>query len=196
MPIAEGKYQCLICDDVFPAKTGTFSKCKCGQSEIEPKYWSYTYKNGNRVKVIEENSYYLEDEFIKLSNDMQEILDEIKRIKADNEYGYRYFLHEMNKEGKDGEKYLSKINISYSHSNGRYSGESNGIELNLSLIKEDYEGHDKAKQRMIMFLDMMKEIVSGELDVSKRSKLEDMAEEKGLYYREEPTGATDFKMYI
>lgn len=194
MPITEGKYQCKICEDIFEAKSGSFTKCKCGQSEIEPRYFGYSYKNGNEVIRIEEKSYHIEEEFVKLPEDIQKIYNEIKQIKDAN--GFKYFLHEMTDTGKDGERYLSKIHITHDEWIGNHSHERNSIELNVNLTKKDYQGDEKTRSRLQRFLNFMKAIESGELDLSKRKKMVELAEDEGIYYTEEPTGDTNVTFYI
>ncbi|MCY8934402.1 hypothetical protein MOE21_17615 [Bacillus atrophaeus] len=194
MPVTEGMYQCKLCEDVFEAKSGEFSKCKCGESEIEPSYFGYTYRNGNKVKTIETKRYYLEDEFVTFPEDIQEIYDEIKRIKNVN--GYKYFLFELNEKGQHGEKFISKINLSYEQSVSNYTSEFNRIELSLSLHKNEYRGDQNARKRLQRFLNMMKAIDSNELDVSKRDKLLEVAEKEKIHYIEEPTGETNYTFYF
>lgn len=194
MPVTEGKYQCKICDDIFEAKSGSYSKCKCGESEVEPTYWGYSYKNQKQVNVIEQNSYHLEDEYVKLPEDIQEIYDEIKKIKDAN--GYKYFLYERTDDGKNGEKYLSNINISYDQSVSTYSSERNSISLSLSLRKDRYKSDEITKERLQQFLKLMKEIESEKIDLSNRVKLYELAEEQGIDYQEESTGETNLTLYF
>lgn len=194
MPVAEGKYQCKICDDIFEAKSGEFSKCACGKSEVEPTYWGYSYRNQNQVNVIEQNNYHLEEEFVKLPDDIQKIYDEIKQIKEAN--GYKYFLHEITDKGKNGEKYLSKIHITHDQYVGNYSHERNSIELNIYLDKNDYKGDEITRERLQRFLDFMKDIESGKMDLSNRGKMIKLAEENDIYHSEEPTGDTNVTFYL
>lgn len=194
MPVAEGKYQCKFCDDVFEAKSGSYSQCKCGKSEVEPTYWGYSYRNQNQVNVIEQNSYYLEEEFVKLPEDIQKIYDEIKQIKEVNDY--KYFLYEMTDKGKNGEKYLSDIKIEHNDYVSKYSSERNSISLSLSLRKDEYRGDERTKERLQQFLEIMKAIESGEFDLSNRDKAYELVEEQGIDYREEPTGETNLTLYF
>lgn len=194
MPVTEGKYQCRICDDIFEAKSGKFTKCKCGQSEIEPSNFGYSYRNGNRVNEIEQNTYYLEDEFVKLPEDILAIYNEIKQIKEDT--GYKYSLMEMTDKGKNGEKYLSNIIISYDDRVHSYSSELNTIKFSMSLKKNEYKGDENTRNRLQRLLEMMKKIESNELDISQRSKMIELAEEERIDYREEPTGETNYTFYL
>jgi uncharacterized LabA/DUF88 family protein len=194
MPVTEGKYQCTHCDDIFSATSGTYTKCKCGESEIDPHYFGYSYKNGNKVKTIESNSYYLEDEFVKLAEDIEVIYNEIKQIKEAN--GYKYYLYEMTEKGKDGERFLSQINLEYSESVSKYSREKNEISLTIRLKEEDYKGGETTKVRLQRFLSFMKSIEAGEIDISKRSDMIKLADKEDIYYTEEPTGDTDYTFYL
>lgn len=194
MPVTEGKYQCKLCDDVFEAKSDGFTKCKCEKSEIKPGQFSYTYKNGNKVNIIEQHTYYLENEFVKLPDDIQEILDEIKKIKTAT--GYKYYLHEMTDKGKNGERYLSQINLSYSEPVSDYSSEKNEIELTLYLDKKGYRGDENARFRLQRFLNMMKKIESGELQISNRSEMVEIADKEDIGYRGESTGDMNYTFYL
>lgn len=193
MPVIEGKYQCKLCDDIFEAKSDGFYKCNCGKSEVEPSLFGYSYKNGNRVNTIDQNSYYLKEEFVKFPDDVQKIYEEIKQIKEVN--GYKYHLFEMTDTGKDGEKFLSNISFSYSEF-ANFSSEKNEISFGLSLRKEDYIGDERAKLRLQRLLDIIKQIEAEELNISKRSEMVKMADEQHFDYREEPTGETNFTFYL
>ncbi|MDX5884954.1 hypothetical protein [Bacillus cereus group sp. BfR-BA-00999] len=194
MPVHEGKYQCLKCEDVFEAKSGSYTKCKCKESEIEPNYFGYSYRNGNRVETIEHKTYYLEDEFAKLPDDAQEIYQEIKDIKEQT--GYQYYLFEMHETGKEGERYLSQINLEHNVPVSLYTSERNTISLTIQLRKRDYRGDEITKARLEKFLNYMKLIESNELDASNRRKLFDIAKKDDLEYREEPTGDVNYTFYL
>lgn len=194
MPITEGKYQCKLCDDIFEARSGEFTKCKCGESEIKPKQFSYTYKNGNTVKEIEHKSYYLEEEFVKLPKDIQDIYDEIKQIKEAN--GHKYYLYEMTEKGKFGERFLYQINLSYNEFISQYSSEKNEVSLTISLEKTEYKGDERVKERLQRFLNLMKGIESGEINVGKRTEMIKLADTENLDYYEEPTGETNYTFYF
>lgn len=194
MPVTEGKYQCRLCDDIFEAKSDDFYKCKCGKSEIKPSEYSYTYKNGNRINEIKSITYYLEEEFIKLPDDIQRIYDEIKSIKQAT--GYKYYLYEMTRNGKNKEKYIMQISISHKVGINRWNSEQNEISLTLNLRKGEYQGDEITRNRLKRFLDMMKKIESGEFDISKRSELIEMAENEGIYYSKESTDEYNYTFHI
>jgi hypothetical protein len=194
MPVTEGKYQCKYCDDIFVAHSESFSKCKCDKSEIQLNYFGYSYKPGSSVKDIEHNSYYLEEEFVKLPEDILEVYNKIKQTKEAN--GYKYYLYEMTEKGEDGERFLSQINLEYSESVGKYSSEKNEISLTIRLKKDDYKGDEVTKERLQRFLDFMKGIESGEFDLSKRSEMIKLADKEDIYYTEEPTGDTHYTFYL
>jgi hypothetical protein len=194
MPVVEGRYQCRLCEDVFEAVSGSFSKCKCGESEIEPSSFGYSYRNGNSVDTVERIKYYLKEEFVTFPEDIQTIYNEIKGIVETN--GYKYYLHEMKDSGKNGEEFLSQIILTYGEFVREYSSEQNEIRLSVSLSKEDYKGDEITKKRLSRFLNLMRSIEAGEFDVAKRTKMYDLAEQENIYFREEPTGETNVTFYF
>jgi len=194
MPVHEGKYRCLKCDDVFEARNGNYTKCKCGESEIEPSWCGYSYRNGNRVECIDSKTYYLEDEFIKLSDEPQAIYDEIKKIKE--ETGYKYHIFEMHETGVNGERYLSNINLEYDVSLSTYTSERNTLKLSIGLERRDYFGEGNIESRLKRFLDYMKQIESEELDFSKRKNAKDLADKDNLDWDREPTGEYNYTFYV
>lgn len=198
MPVHEGTYKCLKCEDVFEAKGGidndSYTKCKCGESEIKPTYFGYSYRNGNRVEEINRNTYYLEEEFIKLSDEAQAIYEEIKQIKKDT--GYKYYMFEMHETGRNGEQYLSHISLEYNASVSRYTSEMNSLKLTITLKKRDYFNEGDIASRLKRFLGYMKAIESEELDFSKRKIAFELAEKDDLDYREEPTGDVNYNFYV
>lgn len=194
MPVIEGKFQCRICEDIFEAKSGTFTKCKCGESEIEPCSFGYSYRKNNEVNSLERNEYYLEDEFVKLPEDINAIYNEIKKIKEDN--GYKYYLHEYTRKGKNGEKFLDQISITYGEFVSTYSNERNEVSFNLRLSKDKYQGDEVTKKRMNKFLNFMKSIENKDVDLTKRSKLYELAEKEDIDHHEEPTGETNVTFYF
>lgn len=194
MPVHEGTYKCLKCEDVFEAKSGSYTKCKCGESEIEPNYFGYRYRNHNQVEVINSRTYHLEEEFLKLSDEAQAIYEEIKQIKKDT--GYKYYLFEMHETGENGEQYLYNINIEYNASVSRYTSEMNSLKLTINLKKRDYFNDGDIESRLKRFLGYMKAIESEELDFSKRKIAFELAEKDGLDYREEPTGDVNYDFYV
>jgi len=194
MSVTVGKYKCMQCEDIFEATSGKYTKCKCGKSEIDPHSFGYSYKQENKVEVIEQHSYYLESEFVKLPEDINKTYEEIKAIIEAN--GYKYFHHEYHKKGKNGEKYLSNFNITYSECVRSYSSERNEISLYVNLEKDRYEGDDTVRLRLNKFLDLMKKIESGDIKISKRSEMIKMADDEDIDYREEPTGDTNYTFYF
>lgn len=194
MPVTEAIYRCTHCHDEFAAKSGSFTKCNCGKSEIEPSQFGYSYKQGSDVETVEHGSYYLEEEFVKLPEDIQEIYDQIKLIKKNNDYKYYFF--ELTEKGKNGETYISQINISHYDWVSTYASEKNEIKFTLRLKKDEYRGHDVTKQRLSRFLQLMKDIESGEVKISNRSELIKMADSENIDYSEEPTGETNYTFYI
>lgn len=194
MPVTEGKYQCRKCEDEFEAKSDKFYTCKCGMSEIKPSKYSYTYKNGNTVDTISQNTYYLEDEFVKLPEDVQKIYDKIKEIKEAN--GYKYYMHEMFETGRNGEKYLDTVIIEYQETISNYTHEANMIKLVLEFKKENSDSIDVIKDRLRSFLDMMQKVENNEIDISKRSKMIDFANEQNIDYRKESTEEFNYIFYF
>ncbi|UUV46543.1 hypothetical protein [Bacillus phage vB_BanS-Thrax3] len=195
MPVHKGTYKCLQCEDIFEAVNDGYTKCKCGESEIEPNSFGYSYRNGNKVEVIDSETYYLEDDFIKLSDEAKAIYEEIKKIKK--ETGYKYYVFEMHEKGKDGEQYLYYISLEYNASVSRYTSETNSLKLTINLKKRDYFGEgDNIESRLKRFLGYMKAIESEELDFSKRADVFELAEKDGLDYREEPTGDVNYNFYV
>lgn len=195
MPIVEGKYQCLICEDEFEATSGSFAKCSCGKSEVEPSTFGYSYRQGNRVKTIEQHTFYYEEEFAKLPEEAQKIYDEIKEIKNRNKT-YNFYLYEMFDTGKQGEKYLSQINLEYYEWISSHVSGQNYLKLTIRLGKEDYKGDQRTIERLKQFYDFVKQIESGELDFKNRGTLMDIVDRDNIDFREEPTGDTNYFLYL
>lgn len=199
MPISEGVYQCLTCDDSFNAKSDGFYSCSCGASEIKPSdfhYTGYSYKNGNTVNVIEGKTYSLPEEFITLNERSQKLYDEIKQIKADTNYKYNIF--EMFEDGfNEGDKYLKTISISTTDSHSRYSSGSNTLDLSINLhSSKDLNKVNEIEERLERFLDFMKRIESGQLDLSKISEMQKLADEFDLDEYKEQVEEYDYKYYV
>lgn len=196
MPITEGNYKCKLCGDEFFATSeySQFTKCQCGESEIQPSWIGYSYKNGNKVDTIDQKTYYLKNEFVEMNDELKSIYDKIKKIKGDT--GYKYFLHEFYEKGKNDEKYLCRIDISIQESVSLYSSETNRVSLIVNLKKEDYQGDDRTKERMLKFLKFMESVENNEMDVSKRSRLLKFSEDQDIYWSREQLEEYDYSFYF
>lgn len=193
MPITEGKYKCLICEDEFDATSGSYTKCECGESEIEPSMFGYSYKNSNKVKTLNQETYYLEEEFVKLDDECQKLLAKIKEI-TDGDYCFSYYDGYEN--GRNDEKFLNYVHMSYSSSTSDYSAEYNYLKLNIELKKERQYKDDSIESRLRKFLDYLEKMKSGELDFKSRTGMIDLAEKDDLEYRAEQLEEYDYKFYI
>lgn len=198
MPISTGIYTCKSCNENFEAKSDAFYKCPCGASEIQPNdssYSGYSYRNGNRVIVVSGETYYNQEEFIQFSETEQALYDEIKRIKS--ETGYKYYIHEFTEPGKNGERFLSSVTISTDKSQSTYSSGMNTLKLHLNLCKSKYSTvSQKIEERLERFLSLMKQIEDKTLDLSKTSKMSELAEELGLGESQQQVQEYDYTFHV
>lgn len=198
MPISTGIYTCKTCNENFEAKSDSFYKCPCGASEIQPNdssYSGYSYRNGNTVIVVSGETYYHQEEFVVLSEKEQEIYDEIKRIKS--ETGYKYYLHEFTESGRNGEQFLSRVKISTDKFQRSHSSGMNTLELNLNFCKSRYStASQNIEERLERFLSLMKQIEDETLDLSKTSKMSELAEELGMRETQQQVQEYDYTFHV
>ena len=194
MPIRKGKYKCKLCDDIFETIPDEFTKCKCGESKILTSGLGYKYRNGNQVETIETIEYYLEDEFVKLPQDILDILTKYDELKE--KLGYKISYYKWHKPGEHGEKYLSDIKVSYRESLSTYSSEANEISLNIHLSTNDYRGHEETKERLSKFLNLMDDIINGNFKLSNRRSVIEWSDKEDIYYQKELTEEYDYTFYL
>lgn len=176
MPITNGTYQCNICEQPFKASSDDFYSCPCGESIIKPSDTGYSYKNGNRVRAIEGETYYLPEELVTLSEKEQAIYDEIKRIKA--ETGHKYYIHEFTFPGKNDETFLGKIIVNVDQYQSFYGSGTNTLQLTLNLQNNRYSSvSTNIEERLERFLTFMTQIEDKTLDLGKTGSMKQLAEE-------------------
>jgi hypothetical protein len=198
MPISTGIYTCKTCNENFEAKSDAFYSCPCGASEIQPNAIfnsGYTYRNGNTVIVVSAETHYNQDEFIHLSERAQELYDEIKRIKS--ETGYKYYMHEVTEPGENGEHFLSNVTISIDKSQSSYRSGMNTLKLYLNLcISNSSAVSQNIEERLERFLSLMTQIENGTLDLSKISRMSELAEELGMEESKQQVHEYDYTFHV
>lgn len=194
MPTIKAIYKCLFCEDEFKTISGTFTKCECGKSQIEPTTYGYSYKDGSKVERISSDTYYHQDEFYIMSDEIEEIYNEMKAIKERNGYTFGHF--EMYEKDESGNELLSFFKFEVEGFASSYSTEINSVSLYVYLEKKRFCGEDELKRRMLNYLNFMKLIESGEVKVSDRSGLIDLSEDIGMDYRAEQLEHYDYKFYF
>ncbi len=194
MPTIKSVYRCLFCEDEFKTISGAFTKCKCGKSQVEPTTYGCSYKNGSEVERISSETYYHQDEFYLMSDEIQEIYNEMKDIKERNGYMFSHF--ELHEKDESGNKLLSMFKFEVEGFVSSHSTELNSVFLYVHLEKKRFCGEEELKRRMLNCLNFMKQIESEEVKISDRSKLIDLSEDIGMDYRAEQLEHYDYKFYF
>lgn len=201
MPKTIGKYKCNHCDDIIEGTSEEYRECGCGKSKIQLSTFGHSYYDGTSVERISSNTYYEESEFV-YSEEVLKLVEEAEVLVNkynDDPNGRSYYFYKYHESGKGGEELLSSLSISCSECCTRYSMESNEISVKINFRKEtnyNYSYTLERESRLKKFIELMKKIETGEIDLKNRSQMVSYSEEEQISYDEEPTGEVDYKFNI
>lgn len=190
MPLTEAKIKCLECEDVFTADSKDFTKCKCGKTEVRPDKYSTSYRDhGVNFKTLESNTYYFEDDFLKLDKHLLSIYENIKTLAK--ELGF--YINEMKERGKDGQEFLDVISISKDEFVSNYSSSMNKISFYCRLGKTySTPKYETVEKRLTRFLSFLEDLKNDNIKIKNRTKLLQYAEERNMNWSKEQVEEYDY----
>lgn len=201
MPKTVGQYKCNHCDDIIDGTSDEYKECGCGKSKIQLSMFGYSYYDGTSVERISSNTYYEESEFVYDEKILKLVEEAEELIKGYNDAinGRHYSFSKYYEKDKDGKELLSSLSISCSMCLSRYSMESNEIEVQINFQKDalyNYNYTLEREARLKKFIDLVKKIESGEIDLKNRRQMVSYSEEEDIYYNEEPTGEVNYNFHF
>lgn len=198
MPITTGTYKCPTCKAEFKAKSDKMYPCPCGASAIQPDIFFHSYTGDACPEKISQETLYVAEEYIPLTEEAARLYDEIKAIY--HATGYKYHLYEQSDTNPDGTSFLSDININIRTHQSKYTSGENEISLHINLVKTNWSGHDNTSEgvqrRLETFLGIMQDVESGAIDVQKNSMLDAMADRHNLRVSETQVEEYDYKYHV
>lgn len=191
MPITIAKYKCNECDDIFEATSEGWSLCKCKKSEVKPSYFSTSYKRekGNCFTSLESKTYYFEDDFLILNDELKHLYLEARALAESLDFR----VWERHDKAQDGSEFLNSISFLKGESNGEYGVEWNNIEMNIGLSKKyDRPNQDEIKNRLELFIEFLNDMKDDKIKIKSRKVLLEYSDKNDVHWHREQLKEYDY----
>jgi hypothetical protein len=169
MPKTIAKFKCKICNDIFTAQSDKYYTCKCGMSEVRPEEISTYYQKDKGIQferlIGEDKTYYNEDDVYIMSGEILNLFNEMESLCQELDF----HIYKSFEEDENDKKYLYYISYTKSDYLNSNSDEVNEFEFTQRFTK--YTNEKEFKIRLIKFINFLKQIKNGDIDICNRKLL-------------------------
>lgn len=207
MPIHHATYTCNHCHETFDASSERkdLTACPCGKTHVRPGGVSTSYERGSDFQMVGKKTVYHPDDFVDITPRAQELMDALRAIDKEQGENRDYtkpciYIGELTEELTDGTRAISSFWSNFNASNGKsYDGETNEVTMTLRFEKRVWGNNptpEELEARLERYIAVVQSVLDGSFDPTDRPALDDYAQSNDLHGETEPTGATNYKLYI